>query len=674
MQINREILERMDEEFNSSEEKLKMFSALNLTLPDKISGSRAHMFATHIEQAIVIENPDSPKVFTGIEKVYGKYTDSYKKSKSLYTVVEVIPKFSIADFNTLAYTYVLYDNIRHMYDLVVVEHYENLSESHGYMRQPRPIKYKGMQILPNEVFYQSNNHDEHMNYRLGKNAKCCYISVSETEEDGFVVSESFAQKCTFWDIEKYDILLNKNDILLNIYGDNKEYKCFPDIGETVINSRLAARRKFSYKKLNDLTASSLMKVQNSDEIFYTEPEAQIIDINIHVNDKEALMENSWRVQLQKYFVMLNSYYSNLKRVLDPIVNDTKVKSTLILRSQYNRALDYLNDNIVFSNNKSGNFELAYVELTTAKKKHLVKGSKLTDRYGGKGVVVDIQPDKNMPTDSSGNVSELLLSPPGVVGRANIGQTYEHELNFCSDQIVQKIKRKKKLDDKCKLLIDYVSAVSPVEGQEMAKFYHRLNIKNKLEFIQSVETHGIYLHQAPGESIQYEQMANIYKKFKIRPHSVTSRRKLITGETKDMQSTRPVIVADKYIFLLKHTPESKFCARSLGCVNTIGLPAKSGRSEQKGGRYSSTPVRFSKMENFNACIRVDPKIVARFMSSYGTNPEFRERLSHMLLTKDPLKYHDVDYPFNELDNITAKQFHSYMNACGIVIINAPQSKM
>lgn len=52
------------------------------------------------------------------------------------------------------------------------------------------------------------------------------------------------------------------------------------------------------------------------------------------------------------------------------------------------------------------------------------GDKIVGRYGNKGVIVHIVPDKDMPVDEKGRSMDLLLNPNGVVGRMNLGQILE----------------------------------------------------------------------------------------------------------------------------------------------------------------------------------------------------------------------------------------------------------
>lgn len=55
------------------------------------------------------------------------------------------------------------------------------------------------------------------------------------------------------------------------------------------------------------------------------------------------------------------------------------------------------------------------------------GDKLSGRYGNKGVVVQILPDKEAPKDANGKPVEILLNPHGVISRINVGQIYESAL-------------------------------------------------------------------------------------------------------------------------------------------------------------------------------------------------------------------------------------------------------
>jgi DNA-directed RNA polymerase subunit beta' len=52
------------------------------------------------------------------------------------------------------------------------------------------------------------------------------------------------------------------------------------------------------------------------------------------------------------------------------------------------------------------------------------GDKISNRYGGKGIVTKILPDVEMPHTKDGKHIEVALNPSGVPGRMNVGQIFE----------------------------------------------------------------------------------------------------------------------------------------------------------------------------------------------------------------------------------------------------------
>jgi hypothetical protein len=436
-------------------------AGMNLTLPQYISGNRGVMFTGHLEQFVPIKDPESPNVFTAYELPYGKYTDSYKKADYNYYVVDVISKFATSPrFN---YVYIVKNIITGVYDVIPVNHCENMSESHGYLRPyTEGDMYTPGSIIPQgSTIFRSNNHDEHGNYRYGYNANCAYISIPETEEDGIVFRKSFADSVKFYNVEKVDILLNINDILLNIYGDSNQYKCFPNIGEEIKNGMLAVKRKMNYNSAaSELTEIALQHIVNNDEAYYGT--GVVTDIDVWINNRDEFNNAGNRQQILFYYYALKKYYEQINSVLGKIVNDKSNKYTAKLRWLFEQSRNYLDQNIKWTTN-ANNFEFALITITLHKEINLLQGYKTTDRYGGKGVICNIWEDDKMPVDEYGTMADVILSPPGIIARANPGQLYEHEINFISERIKDRIIKKPDLQSKILLLTSYVRDVSPREG-------------------------------------------------------------------------------------------------------------------------------------------------------------------------------------------------------------------
>jgi hypothetical protein len=175
-----------------------------------------------------------------------------------------------------------------VFDVIEIKHYEALSEERGYLRpytkadahQPGDIIHKG------ETLFRSNSHDEYGNYRYGLNPKVAYISLPETEEDAIVIREGYREKFSYYDIEEVTCILNKNHILLDLYGnDQVGYKCFPDLGSEVKNGMVFARRTINYANIDsNVTTNALRHIVFNDEVCHGD--GQVIDIDIWVNDRE----------------------------------------------------------------------------------------------------------------------------------------------------------------------------------------------------------------------------------------------------------------------------------------------------------------------------------------------------------------------------------------------------
>lgn len=627
---------------------------LNMTMWNKSSGNRLQMFsASHSEQAVMLREPESPKVFTGFEKVYGQFANSMFKAPSTVKVISVVNKF-IDENGPVKKVYVVQDVNTGVYDVYEISRYESLSERHGYIRPITMGEFKkpGDIIQKDELIYKSENHDEFDNYRNGKNFNVCYISEAENEEDGILISETVAENTRFTEVDTIEIPLNINDVLLNMYGSEDEYKSIPDLGEHVMEGILAVKRKINHSQApSEMTSTALRNIISSDSIYYAH--GRVIDIDIFINNTEELFTNSHRTQLASYYARLIRYHKDLYDVLNGIVRKKTNHYSHKLWNMCNNSAMYLDDNPnkKFMGGSSGMFELGMIRITTVREKTLTKGYKLTNRHGAKGVICGILPDEMMPMDVYGNRADVILSPPGVVGRSNPAQNYEHELNFIAEAVRRKLLTQKKIDKQYKMIIDFLKDVNPQQAELLDRRV-KLTAMGKEQIVANVIEEGFYIHQAPFENISYEAMKKLYKKYKVAPDKITRKQVYPDGKVRTLTSERPVIIAPAFFMVLYHTTESKFSARSLGSTSSSGIQTRA----PKGGSsfpFGDTPIKFGEMENMNAFLRVDPEIVHRFMATMGGNPKLVEKLSEMLLEEDPFEYHDLELSIEDLsDDVSA----------------------
>jgi hypothetical protein len=776
--ITLEQLNKINETY-PNEKAYRILAGPALTYPQFVSGNRVNLFTTHLEHAVPLDNADSPNMATGFEKSFGKYTDSYKVADADYRIIAVITKTEI--MGRFKYIYVIQNIRTKVYDIIEVSHYECLSESQGYLRPYTEADklVAGNIIKKGTVLYKSNNHDEYGNYRYGKNANCCYISIPENEEDACVVSDEFCEKTTWHTFNKIPIMLQKNQILLNIYGDEYSYLCFPDIGKPIKDGILYAKRTINYANAAaELTDNALRNIVSDDEVYAAS--GYVADIDIWINDRDEFIDSGNKTQIYKYYMLQLEYYTKINVILDPIVNakkKEKVQYTHRLRALFEQSRNYLDTNIQWLNNNNS-FEFAYIVVTTYEKKKLDVGYKITDRYGGKCIISDVWPKERMPKDEYGTHADFIFSPPGTIARANPGQLYEIEYNFAANVIRLRMKNLSTVQEKIMLLTNFISVVNIKEGEALKEYIATLSEQGIQDLLNDIDKNGIYMIQPPFQgTISIDNLERVYNTFKIVPNCINIKREfkdtftglilentrvpfrkanisldkdkvkeieyLDTNQIKDIygnpinmvtpfdikedeqfvggnhpvipdlnqngqyyisnkgkyanytsngvtnkditfkevkayksengilvreyKSQQPVVIGKKYIIVLKQNPDDKFSARSLGSTNQVGTPNKPGRQVNIMFPYSKPSIRNGEMENDNFYIRIPHETVHRYMATHSTNPKMIEAMATMLLTEDPLTFHNIPIRNEDIkDDVPALMLHSTLYSIGIQI--------
>jgi len=356
------------------------FLSQELLIPNanKTDCNRINMFCSHVHQIVTLKNSEFPKVFTGFENQIGNYSTSFKIADRRYKIIDIIPR------NKLFSVYVLESDDGY-YDIIELKAGESITEHYGY-QVINEISHKkpGDIIHKDELIFRSNLHDSKLNFTYGNNLNSIFLSSEGmTNEDAIIVSESTSKLMTSFSYETIEVNLNNNDILCNLYGNHKNYKCFPDIGEHLVDQVLLARRRQIFDSmLYDGNTECLNKINfNTDTVFYSH--GRIIDIEVYSNNRELdeYKKADYYSQILKYYDAHQNYYKKVVSVLEPIVqNNSKEFFSDNLSYLYKRCRDILDPNIKFKHNKKDftNFILVFHIL---KEEPLVVGSKITGRYG-----------------------------------------------------------------------------------------------------------------------------------------------------------------------------------------------------------------------------------------------------------------------------------------------------
>lgn len=623
----------------------------------KADTTRINMFDLHLPQAQIINEGQFPKVFSGFENQIGLYSSGYKRSDR---DMEVIKKIVKNDYN---YILITIDENNHV-GLIEREPAVRLTESFGYKLINDYIdeKDEGHQIEKNDMLYHNPSYDKNHNMCFGRNFDVVYLAYKDlTHEDGIVIKESTARDTTVTTVTEVKIEINTNDVLVNQYGNSQLYKAFPDIGEPIVNSILASRRRINYQSaFFDLSTSNLAKTNfNSDSTYYAD--GIICDIEVFSNvDVETLRDFSYNEQIVKYLENNLRYYTEIVEFLEPYIKDKDFTYSDDIGYLYKRAKNVLDPNVTWKDDNS-DFDNVVVRFKVVNEESLVVGSKITNRYGGKGVISKIIPDDEMIEREDGTKPDLIINPLGVINRLNPAQLIELELNSMSEIIEKRLRaiydenEDSITDEMEELLFEYINAINPVQAKGVRKHYDDLDEDGFGEFwTEILFGQGILIHQPPFYgNVDIMQLFEVYDRFNIK----------LPKKFKGIEEE--LICGKMYYLVLKHHPKTKFSARPSQYTNSKDIPSKSMRFKNKLQPYQSTPIRLGEMEITNLFISKSVDDVLDMLNMYSINKEDRGIMNEVLLTEDPFNITKIETS-NTLSR-TSLILDTYLNSLGLSLV-------
>ena len=659
---------RLKEELKEKEKEFyfkdDIFGLNLLTNSCYLNASRNLMFTSHLRQFTNILNPDFPKVFTNYENLVGKYSSGYYSAKNDLEIVDIIPRFEDGVNDKHLYTVIIYDKKKESYDIIIKKNVEDLTEIYGftYNNEVMDTLKPGDHVDKGTVLYKSPSYNKNMNYCYGKNARYMYMLDPYTIEDGIAISKSFSKKMTSSEVHTLKVSLNDNDILCNLFGNNDEYKCFPDIGEYSDMIVCAKRRIFNNQLLYDVKKSNLRKINfNSDVLSLCS--GKVMDIVIYSNKLiEEIPDNSFNKQIIKYLKMQERYYRKLYEVTSRIIESGEDYSSDI-GFYYKKSRDILDPNIKWKDEDGSIFSNMIIEFTIVRNMPLKVGQKITGRYGNKGIISEIRDDEDMPELENGERVDVIFNTLGVINRLNPAQLYEQSITFITDRVAERIRTLSSMKEKEELLLKMMSYFNEKEEKKLKKYISKLTKSEKERFFTNVEKGEIYVHIPPmweKESL-FDRLTRLYKEFDwIKPYDVYIRK-----FGRRIKIIKPLVIGSMYIIKLKQTSEKGFSARSTGSINKRGVPEKSNKNKHYQELYSKTPIRIGEQENGNGIIGVPSETVAQLHLYHRSSPLARLDLSKALMTNiKQLKDFNVGPDFT---NRNVEILNAYLKALGVKIV-------
>lgn len=375
-------------------------SLLNPFVPNTAS-QRMGMFNANTTQALIPYGSEIPAVSSGYETEFAKYTFNTGRMEQGAHVLAVIPKYksnvgrSPIRFNPSWVMIYIGENDQKI-------HYKDITR---YVKGTDGFGYENVvhqEFLRAEVGIPAGTEITHSRavkgaqYGLGVNANVAYMSMKETVEDAFCISESLANRLCSTGIRTVVINIDKNMIPLNLYGSTDDYKFMPDIHEQVREDGIlcAFRPVTEASMISDGTDQALMSHQQMhDEIFYApEPGATIIDVDIYRNPSKQLKTPAHMFNQIDNYIENNMYFhQQIIQVYEKECKRGGKQASPEFSGLVNRSVEILtaNKQKVMGLKSSAKFAykgeaIKFIQLVITYKyeNKVTKGYKITGREGG----------------------------------------------------------------------------------------------------------------------------------------------------------------------------------------------------------------------------------------------------------------------------------------------------
>lgn len=656
---------RLPKNFHSELDPRVLGTAANNALVGHCSTPRAVMDSNHMASRPSLVNPDKKEsLISGIEYELGKYIEDIKVPENC-EVIGSVQKIPGSPHNPETTVFIKYEKDSQLWiDVIVVPKFKSKHSYFGYnlhyTDEMLSLNY-GKPLQEDTILAKTDSLGDDGIYKYGVNANVVMMSDPATAEDGFVVSEEFLDKLKFTSIETKTISLDKNNFLLNIYGDENNFKAFPDIGEKVREDGIlcAVRRRNDFFAITDLNDDDIREIDFTfDEPVYIgkdSKESVVVDIKVTrgANIRPVYSENMSE-QLESLYGLNVRYAEGIINQYYTILRELRMKFGVnFMPTLAPRLLITVRDAMVLKEtvthrrrtaNKRKDIDQYCVEITVKSVVRPNKGFKLTGLSGDKGVICDVRPRSEMPRYPGTDIYADVIAGGAseTVSRMNFARTYEAYMGAANRdnrlKLIETLKEKygnnfiNKLKDK-----DYEEIRSYIRGYyeyvnpDMVDFLDSLVGEDLQEHIYEVLTEWLYVYFPTNPKFNVVDVIDCLEESPYRPiqSPVTFMRNGQMVTTEDN-----VLIGRMYLLLLDRTARD-FSAVSSAKVNNFMLPIKGSDSDRNKYPHNLTPVTNLSETETRIIAALAPSEMIAELYDLNLNPTSHKQLIRHILEGDKL---------------------------------------
>lgn len=622
------------------------------------SSARLVMFAGHLGQLMVTEKPDIRQNISGSEREYGKYVFNVampEESRIEAIVDKYQPEVGGPPIENPLRT-VFYRDVHGQVGIVDISLYHSRHQSYGFkFRKTKNYDRlePGMLFPAKTVVAQSPNVDDMGNYRYGCEANVAFLSVPQIIEDGFVASDEFLERNAFQAVKTNSVSWGSKYVALNLYGDENNYKPFPDIGERVKDHGvlMALRKIDENMALVELTPKALMKIDYVfDKRIYAVAGALVTDIEVWHDDNSRGQRSlaGTEVQPMRYFNRLSRYYGRIVEIYNSLQSKarkfgeelvlTPAAHELVVRAFQRTFKERINR--TYRNAPLDDFR---VDISYTYRVVPTIGNKFTGQHGDKGVIVDVRPASEMPTDQWGRRADLILDGDSTVKRMNPGRFYEQYTNVANYHTLLKLREllpngegtAQEIKTAWEYLYGYYSVVSSAMKERVDEFMELKASKGQLRewiahHLKAVVNDKIYPYIPPRlPEIGAQQIRNIRDSVYAPPIGPLTYR----GKSGKWRTTKtPAFIGNMYVILLEKTGED-WSAVASPKTQHFGIAAKLTRADKLSTPGHKQPVRFLGEDEVRLIAAFCGGAVVAELLDQSNSPHKQRHIARMLVSVD-----------------------------------------
>lgn len=608
------------------------------------SASRVQMATQQTSQAVVLANPDIPRVLHGMEQQMGGTAMNVTMpcDATIKRVIKLHNRAASAQ-GKAKHMAIIYQNFdTGVYGILDVPTYCSTQDTFGYPLSLTPAG-KGLHtnqaIRKGTVLAVTPSVKEGGIYTTTLNLNILNISLPHVIEDGFLISKSVAERAAPYYVVKHRVTWGRKNFPVNIYGNETNFKPHPDVGEKVRDDGLLiATRKFDpmFDAIG-MHKDNLSQVDTvHDRKVYVEPGAEVIDVKVidTTGDKRGkpYTPEGMERQAKQYYDQsvlfadtLIEWYLQVKREEPNAKFEPHLQRSIAEAYGANpnapdrkRVRQHYREKVgnVKRVSKKQQLDEYTVEITLGYRKPIKLGAKLASMHGSKGVVCAIAEDEDMPVDEFGVRVDACLFSRSVIARMNTGQLSEQFINATQRDVSNDF-RGMYLTDKSKAweyLLGFYKFASPKIYDKLCGF--SFNSARAEKHMATVNANGTYLTLPSDGSWAIEDIYKGCMAYRV-PNKGRIKVKTFDGH---IETTKyPMLIGEEAIMVLEKTSHKPF-AVAAAARNNFGLPATTNSATKHATPVNHNAARaWGEAERRQISANLGNDIVAEMADRTG-NPE------------------------------------------------------